>query len=81
LHLIELVGTNVQVTITHATTSGGSYTTLIDFGSQTAIEGYRQATLNTVTVNQFLKVVTAGTFTQAIFAVNFVQNPVAGVVF
>jgi len=81
LHIIELVGTNVQVTITHATTSGGSYTTLIDFGSQTVVEGYRQATSNVTTVNQFLKVVTAGTFTQAIIAVNFVQNPVAGVVF
>jgi hypothetical protein len=81
LHIIELVGTNVQVTITHATTSGGSYTTLLDFGSQTLIEGYRAATSNVTTVNQFLKVVTAGTFTQAIIAVNFIQNPVAGVVF
>jgi len=81
LHIIELVGTNVQVTITHCATSGGSYTTLIDFGSQTLIEGYRVATTNVTTVNQFLKVVTAGTFTQAIIAVNFVLNPVAGVVF
>lgn len=81
LNLIELVGTNVQVTITHATTSGGSYTTLLDFGSQTLIEGYRVQTANNVTVNNFLKVVTAGTFTQAVFAVMFVKNPVAGVVF
>lgn len=81
LHLIELVGTNIDVTITHSTTSGGSYTTLLDFGSLTAIGAVRQSTLNTVTVNEFLKVVSAGTFTQAVFAVNFIQNPVAGVVF
>src|SRR6266496_2221154 len=79
LHLVELVGTNVQVTITHCATSGGSYTTLIDFGSLTAIGDKRIATANTVTVNQFLKVVSAGTFTQAVFGVNFVRNPAAGV--
>jgi hypothetical protein len=81
LHLIELVGTNIDVTVTHATTSGGSYTTLLDFGSQTAIGAFRQATANNVNVNEFIKVVTAGTFTQAVFGVNFVRNPVAGVVF
>jgi hypothetical protein len=81
LQLIELVGTNIDVTITHATTSGGAYTTLLDFGSQTAINGYRVATLNTATVNEFVKVVSAGTFTQAVFAVALVQNPIAGQVF
>jgi hypothetical protein len=81
LHLIELVGTNIDVTITHATTSGGSYTTLLDFGSLTAIGAVRQATANNVNVNEFIKVVSAGTFTQAVFGVNFIRNPVAGVVF
>lgn len=81
LHLVELVGTNVQVTVTHATTSGGTYTTLVDFGSQTAIGGFRQVVANTTQVNQFLKVVTAGTFTQAVFAVNFVKNLTTGVTF
>jgi hypothetical protein len=81
LHIIELVGTNVDVTITHCATSGGSYTTLMDFGSQTAIGGYRQSVSNVTTVNEFLKVVTAGTFTQVVFALNFVLNPIAGVVF
>jgi hypothetical protein len=81
LQLIELVGTNVDVTITHATTSGGTYTTLLDFSSQTAKGAFRVATANNVTVNEFVKVVTAGTFSQAIFAVTFVQNPIAGQVF
>lgn len=81
LQIIELVGGTLDVTVTHATTSGGAYTTLLDFGSQAAIGGFRQATANNVTVNEFLKVVSAGTFTQAIFAVAFMQNPVAGIVF
>ncbi len=81
MHLIQLVGTNVQVTITHATTSGGSYTTLADFGSQTAIGGFRQVVSNTTQVNQFLKVVSAGTFTSAVFAINFIKNQTAGVTF
>jgi hypothetical protein len=81
LHLIELVGTNIDVTVQHATTSGGSYTTLVDFGSLTTIGAVRIATANNVNVNEFVKVVSAGTFTQAVFGVNFVRNPVAGVVF
>jgi len=81
LHIFSLVGTNVDVTVTHATTSGGTYTTLLDFGSQTAIGGYRQTVSNTTQVNEFLKVVTAGTFSQVIFAVNFVKNQTAGVTF
>lgn len=81
LHIIELVGTNVDVTVTHATTSGGSYSTLVDFGSQTAIGSFRQVVSNTTQVNQFLKVVTAGTFTQVAFVVNFVKNLTAGVTF
>jgi hypothetical protein len=81
LQLVELVGTNVDVSITHCTTSGGAFTSLIDFGSQTAIGAFRQSVSNVTTVNEFIKIVTAGTFTQAIFAVALVQNPIAGQVF
>lgn len=81
LQIIELVGTNIDVTVTHATTSGGAYTTLLDFGSQTTIGGFRQATANNVTVNEFIKVVSAGTFTQAMISVVLIQNPVAGQAF
>jgi hypothetical protein len=81
LHLIELVGTNIDITIQHATSSGGSYTTLLDFGSQTAIGAFRQFTANNVSVNEFIKVVSAGTFTQAVFGINFIRNPAAGVIF
>jgi hypothetical protein len=78
LQLQALTGTNVQVKIQHATTSGGAYTDIIDFGSQTvAPNGFRVATANNVAVNEFLKVVTLGTFTYALFAVMFVQNSFA----
>jgi hypothetical protein len=81
LQLVSFTGTSVDVTITHATTSGGSYTTLIDFGSLTAIGSVRQSVSNSTTVDQYLKVVTTGTFTNAVFAVVFVRNPIANQVF
>lgn len=81
LQLVELVGTNVDVSITHCATSGGTYTSLIDFGSLTAIGAVRASVSNATTVNEFLKVVTTGTFTYAQFAVVFIRNPIAGVVF
>jgi hypothetical protein len=81
LQLVEFVGTSVDVTITHATTSGGTYSTLIDFGSQTAIGGFRVATSNVTNVNEFLKVNTSGTFTWAVFAVMINRNLTAGVSF
>lgn len=74
LQLVEFVGTSVDVTITHATTSGGSYTTLIDFGALTAVGAVRQSVSNSTTVNRYLKVVTTGTFTLATFAVSWVRN-------
>ena len=76
LQLVSLTGTNVDVSITHCATSGGSYTTLIDFGSQTAAPNSFRGTA-AGTVNEFLKVVTTGTFTSALFFVAFMLNPVA----
>ena len=78
LQLVELVGTNVDVEIDHCTTSGGTYASLIDFGSQTAIGGWRAVVSNTTTVNRYLQVTTTGTFTLATFAVVFVRNMAAG---
>jgi hypothetical protein len=75
LQLVEFVGTSIDVTITHCTTSGGAYTTLVDFLAQTAIGGFRVPVAGTV--NEFLKVVTAGTFSYAQFAVSFAKNPIA----
>lgn len=75
LQLVGFVGTSVDVTVTHCTTSGGSYSTLVDFGTLTAIGAVRISANGTV--NEFLKVVTAGTFTYAKFAVAFMKNDVA----
>ena len=75
LQLVSITGTSVDVTISHATTSGGAYTTLIDFGAQAAAGAFRGTAAGAV--NEFLKVNTAGTFTSAIFQVTFVLNPVA----
>lgn len=75
LQLVAFTGTSVDVSVTHATTSGGTYTSLLDFGSLTAI-GTARATASG-TVDQYLKVATTGTFTVATFAVCFVRNPVA----
>ncbi len=81
LQITAFTGTSVDVQIQHATTSGGSYATLIDFGSQTSAGAFRQTVSNTTTVDEFLKVVTTGTFSTVTFAVMFVQNQIAGQVF
>jgi len=84
LQLIALVGTNIDVAIQHATTSGGSYSNIIDFGSIATASvptAVRAAVANTTTINEFLKVTTTGTFSFAQFAVVFCRNPIAGIVF
>lgn len=86
LQIFSLVGTSIDIAIQSATTSGGSYTTVagLDFGSvATASVPYsaRVASTNTTTINEFVKVTTTGTFSFCQFAVLFVRNPIAGVVF
>jgi hypothetical protein len=81
LQIIEFAGTSVDVKIEHCTTSGGSYSSLIDFGSQTGIGAWRQSVSNSTTVDRYLKVVTSGTFTYATFAVHWTRNQTAGQVF
>lgn len=81
LQLTAFTGTSVDVVVKHCATSGGSYTSLIDFGSQTGIGAWRGSVSNTTTVNEFLEVVTTGTFSVATFAVTFVRNKVAGQMF
>lgn len=72
LQLTAFTGTSVDVKIRHATTSGGTYSDLIDFGSQSAIGAFRATASGTV--NEFVKVVTSGTFTVATFAVVLTLN-------
>lgn len=74
LHLVDIVGTSVDVKIRHCTTSGGTYADLIDFGAQATVGAVRGSVSNATTVNRFLEVVTSGTFTYATFAVTWVRN-------
>jgi hypothetical protein len=74
LQLLGFIGTSVDVSITHCATSGGTYTSLVDFGAQNAVGGFRQAMVGSV--NEFVKVVTTGTFTYARFNVVLVRNQV-----
>lgn len=76
LQVTAFTGTSVDVSVQHATTSGGSYTSLIDFGSITGIGSYRGTA--TGTVDEFLKAVTGtGTFTSITFSLMVVVNRVA----
>jgi hypothetical protein len=81
--LIAFSGTSVTIDIQSATTSGGAYTTtgLTSQAFTAAPTSQRVQVANNVTINEFLKVVTTGTFSNAVFAVQFTRNPIAGVVF
>ena len=84
LQVFTFAGTDATVKIQHATTSGGAYSDLITFTQTTAAPGAQRAAIaNNVTVNEFLKVttVTAGGFSNLVFAVAITVNPIAGVVF
>lgn len=81
VQLVAFTGTSVTVTISHCTTSGGSYSTLMSTTAMTGIGAQRISVSNTTTVDQYLKVATTGTFTNATFAVVFVRNSIAGQVF
>ena len=81
-HLTAFSGTSVTIDIQSATTSGGSYSsTGLTTTAMNAIGAQRLATANNVTINRYLKVVTTGTFSNAVFAVVFVRNQTAGQVF
>lgn len=75
LQIIDFEGTSVDVQIQDCTTSGGSYTSLIDFGSQTGPGAWRGTVSGTV--DRYLKVVTSGTFTYVTFAVAWTRNQFA----
>lgn len=79
-HLTAFSGTSVTIDIQSATTSGGSYTsTGLTTTAMNAAGAQRLATAGNVTINEFLKVVTTGTFSNAVFAVVFVRNTIATV--
>lgn len=84
LQVTGFTGTSVTVAVQHATTSGGSYSNVtgLAFTAVTAAPAWqRLASSNSLTINEFVKVTTTGTFSSATFAVVFVRNKIAGQVF
>lgn len=82
VHLFTFAGTSVTIKIqdsaddvSFADVSGAT------FGALTAIGAARVAIVNTATIRRYVRVITTGTFSSAIFAVNMVKNEHAGVVF
>lgn len=78
VQLVSLTGTSVTIKVQQATTVGGTYTDLMATSAMTAIGAQRLSVSNSTTVDQYLKVTTTGTFTNAVFAVVLMRNPVAG---
>jgi hypothetical protein len=78
--LLNIIGTSVDIVIQHST-DNATWSTLIDFGSLSAIGAARGSVSNTATVNQYLRVITSGTFTYAAFAVMINRNQIPGQVF
>lgn len=81
VQLIEMLGTNVDVAI-QSSSDNATWAALLDFGSLTSSpQSLRASVPNTTTIPRYLRVVTTGTFSYAIFAVAFNRNQIAGVAF
>lgn len=74
LHVTGFAGTDVTVTIQHST-DNSTWSNLVSFTAATAVGTERVTVAGTV--NRYLRVSTAGTFTSATFAVNAVRNQTA----
>lgn len=81
LHVISVVGTSVTVKIqdsadngTFADVTGLTFTTV----AGGAVSKERVATGSTATIRRYVRAVTTGTFTSALFMVNFVRYEVGG---
>jgi hypothetical protein len=80
LHVFAFTGTSVTVKIQDSA-DGSSWLDLsgASFTAATAIGGQRiQSSSATATVRRYVRAVTSGTFTNAVFAVNFVRYEIGG---
>ena len=76
--LVSFTGTSVTIDVQSATTSGGSYaTTGLTSAALTAVGSSRVAVTSAATINEFFKVITTGTFSNAVFSVVVVINKTA----
>lgn len=82
LQVFAVTGTSVTVTIQDsADDSSFANVTGLTFTAATGITTERLATANTATIRRYLRAVTTGTFSNAVFSVIVVKNENAGVVF
>lgn len=81
LQAVALTGSTVTVTVQHSP-DNSTWSTLAAFTAITsAPQAQRVAIANNATVNQYLRAITAGTFTSFAFQVTLVRNKTAGQVF
>lgn len=83
LHVFAFTGTSVTVTLQDSA-DNITFTAMgtpMAFTAATAIGTQRIAIANTSTIKRYVRAITTGTFSNAVFAVNFVKNEEAGVVF
>jgi hypothetical protein len=83
LHLFAFTGTSVTVTLQDSADNISflAMATPMVFAAATAVGTQRIAIANTSTVRRYVRAITTGTFSNAVFAVNLVKNEEAGVVF
>jgi hypothetical protein len=83
LHVFAFTGTSVTVTLQDSA-DNISFTAMgtpMVFAAATTVGTQRISIANTSTVRRYVRAITTGTFTNAVFAVNLVKNEEAGVVF
>jgi hypothetical protein len=85
LHVFSVVGTSVTITIQDSA-DNSNFLAITPSMAFTAVNGgatstQRIAVVNTTTIRRYIRVITTGTFSSAVFAVNMVKNAEAGVVF
>lgn len=73
LQLTGFTGTSVTVTVQHSA-DNSTWTTLAAFSAVTAAPSWQRARA-TGTVNRYLRVITSGTFTRAVFAAAVIRYP------
>jgi hypothetical protein len=80
LHVFAFTGTSVTIKLQESSdNSGDAYADVVGggFAAATAVGSQRIQTSRTLTVERYLRVVTTGTFSNAVFAVSVVRNPVS----
>lgn len=78
LHVFAFTGTSVTVKLQESSDAGGvdTWADVVGggFAAATGVTSQRIATTSNLAVEQFLRVVTTGTFTNAVFAVSVARN-------